>query len=84
MCHEFLIDTEGCNLVRRSYILRPTITDRTMPLKSIQLGGVFARERYFPKLTGTARYRGPRGWKQDILIQQVGWHREQSAPRPKG
>ncbi|WP_339306595.1 hypothetical protein NST33_02350 [Paenibacillus sp. FSL L8-0435] len=55
-----------------------------MPLKSIQLGGVFARGAIFPKLTGTARYRGPRGWKQDILIQQVGWHREQSAPRPKG
>ena len=84
MCHEFLIDTEGCNLVRRSYILRPTITDRTMPLKSIQLGGVYDQgsDISFPKLTGTARYRGTKRMNDSIMHHQVGWHREQNAPRP--
>ncbi|WJH31633.1 hypothetical protein N6H13_14560 [Paenibacillus sp. CC-CFT742] len=53
-------------------------------MKSIQLGGVIARERIHPQVNRNRPLSRTKRLEQGILIRQVGWHREQSAPRPKG
>ncbi|MFD1674513.1 hypothetical protein [Alicyclobacillus fodiniaquatilis] len=54
-------------------------------MKSIQLGGVFVKthQTYGVLLSqpGPPDIAEPSG-SNDIVFGQVGWHREQSAPRP--
>lgn len=59
-----------------------------MPVKRIQLGGVFVKnipQGMLPKLTGPARYRGTKRIELYFSqFDQVGWHREQTLLVPIG